>query len=508
MKLEKIDRTSRDKHFDTETVKSDLGTRSVQGGAAVFAGQVLRFVIQTSSTMVLARLLTPADFGLIAMVTGITGFISHFKDLGLTMATVQRADVTHAQASKLFWINLVFSVALALIGIALAPLVASFYGEPSLKSVMAAVSTTFLFSGVAAQHLALLRRQMRFGIVSIIEVIALVLAVAAAVTAARLGAGYWALVILIVVEATMGGALTMLASGWRPGLPRRGVDVGSMLRYGVNVSGFNILTYIGRAADTVLIGRFWGSGPTGLYSKAYGLLMLPLTQINTPINSVAIPVLSRLQGDSKRYCAYYYQALSLVAYLTAPLILFLAATADDVIAIVLGPQWERSATIFRFLAIAALFQPVLYTAGWVWLSLGRTRTLFRWSTVTAPTFVLSFAIGLPWGPEGVALAYAVAVNLLTPVGLAWAYRDSGLSLRGAVRVISRPYLLGALVFLSCLATKPLFENAMLLVRLTMVSIVALTVCIAFALLYPAARKELIRIIELGKRLRRPTGIEG
>jgi O-antigen/teichoic acid export membrane protein len=488
----------KDHHFATDHLADDLGGRSVRGGAVVFVGQASRFLLQTGSAVVLARLLTPADFGLVAMVTAVTGVIGYLKDMGLTMATVQRARVTHAQASTLFWVNLVLSTGLCGAGVAMGPLIAAFYGEPSLMPITWALSLTFFFGGVPGQHMALLRRRMRFTTLASIEVAGLAAGVAVAITAALMGAGYWALVALPITEALTQCVLAMAVSGWLPGLPRRGVGVRSMIRYGLNVSGFNVLTYIGRHADNILIGRFIGASATGLYTKAYGLLMLPLEQINGPFNSVAMPVLSRLQDDPKRYAQYYYRALNVIAYLTGPLIVLLAATSSDLVPLLLGDQWLESARIFRYLAVAAMFQPILYTAGWIWLSLDRTKEMMRWSMVTAPTFVLSFVIGLPWGPSGVALSYAVAVNALTPLGLFWAYRETELTLRDAVAVVRRPYALSLAVLVVALAGQALFADAPRVVSLVGSGGIAVLVGAAIAWSVPGMRRDVLAMRDLVK----------
>jgi len=211
--------------FETEHLKLDLKGRSVRGGAATLAGQGGRFLIQMVSTVVLARLLTPADFGLIAMVTAVTGFAEFFKDLGLSMATVQKAEVTHEQVSVLFWVNVAMSVLIALITAALGPVIAWFYGDPRLATVTVALSLAFVFGGLTVQHQALLRRQMRFTALAIIPVIAMAAAVMAAIIAGSLGAGYWALVIMELTRAATSAAAVWLVCRWWPGLPTRGAGV-------------------------------------------------------------------------------------------------------------------------------------------------------------------------------------------------------------------------------------------------------------------------------------------
>ena len=295
--------------FDTEYLKADLKGRSVRGGAVTMAGQGVRFFLQMGSTVVLARLLTPQDFGLIAMVTAVTGFVMMFKDMGLSMATVQRAEVNHAQISTLFWINVTLSLGVMLVTAALAPAIAWFYGEPRLTWITLALAGAFIFGGLTIQHQALLRRNMRFGTLALIGIISMVMGIVAAIIAAWYGAGYWALVIMQLAGAITGAIAVWVVCGWRPGLPVRRSGVREMLAFGGNLTGFNVINYFARNADNLLIGKFWGSGPLGLYSKAYGLLMLPLRQINAPLSAVAIPALSRLKDEPERYRNYYIKAV-------------------------------------------------------------------------------------------------------------------------------------------------------------------------------------------------------
>jgi O-antigen/teichoic acid export membrane protein len=481
----------RDQHFATTHLSADLSRRSVRGGVVTLASQLLTFTLQLGSTMVLARLLAPSDFGLIVMVTAVTGFVANFQDMGLSVATVQRARVTHRQASTLFWINVAVSLGLVALVALLAPLLARIYGEPRLTAITLVMSGVFLMGGIAAQHIGLLRRQMRFHALAAINVTALAVGVFTAITLAWFGAGYWALVAMTLAQTGTVSAMSIGLSGWRPGLPRRRTGVRSMLAFGANFTGYNLLNYIGRHADKLLIGWYWGPAPTGLYSRAYALLLLPMSQINDPLTGIAVPVLSRLQDDPARYRTYYYRAISMVSYLTVPMIVLMAVLAEDLVAFFLGGQWTAAADIFLFLALAALFQPILYTAGWVWTSLGRTNELLRWSMLTAPAFVLSFAVGLPWGPKGVALAYAVCVNAVTPVGLAWCYRGTQMTLAGAVRAVWRPFLLSGLMGSAAFVSRLQLDNASAAGRLVASSAAALLVGALCVAVWPSARRDVL-----------------
>ncbi|MCH7559555.1 MAG: lipopolysaccharide biosynthesis protein [Planctomycetes bacterium] len=297
------------------------------------------------SLAVLARLLTPGDFGLIAMVTVVTGFVALFKDMGLSMATVQKAHINHAQVSTLFWINMAISAVIMALTALIAPGVAWFYHEPRLTWITLAMAAAFIFGGLTIQHQALLRRQMRFGTLTLIEVVSMLVGAAMAIIFAWYGAGYWALVVMQLGIAITTAVGVWFVSGWRPGLPVRGSGVRPMLTFGGYLTAFSFVNYLGGSAPSVLLGRFCGDHVLGLYSKAYSLLLLPIKQINGPVSLVGMPALSRLQKDPVQYRRYYSKIVSLVLLLTMPMAVLLFVTADDVIdgAIDVTPKKEEKA---------------------------------------------------------------------------------------------------------------------------------------------------------------------
>jgi O-antigen/teichoic acid export membrane protein len=410
--------------FETEHLKADLKGRSVRGGIATMLGQAATFVVQTASTVVLARLLTPEDYGMIAMITAVTGFVTLFKDLGLSMATVQKAEITHEQVTMLFWINVALSAVVMLIVMALAPVIAWFYGEPKLLPLTLVMAIGFVFGGLCVQHSALLRRQMQFGTLALIDVLRQVVSVLAGIIAALAGAGVWSLVYMPLAASVFNVVAVWIASPWRPGLPARHADVRGMLGFGANLTGFSVLNYFTRNADNVIVGYALGSGALGIYSKAYGLLEMPMKQINAPLNSVMLPALSRLQTDPDRYRRYYLQALAAIAMVTMPIVTLLFVIADDVVLILLGSQWTAVVTPFRWLAPAAFFGSINFAPGWLCVSLGRTNIQLRWAMLSAPAVVAAFLIGVNWGINAVAAAFSVTWCALFVLFLVWACHRS------------------------------------------------------------------------------------
>lgn len=436
---------SEDRYFGTEHLEANLKGRSVRGVAATFVGHGVQFFLQLGSTMILARLLTPKDFGLIAMVTAVTAFIMIFKSLGLSQATVQRAEINHSQVSTLFWINVAVGTALMLITLALAPALAWFYNDPRLVAVTAVISTAFLFSGLTVQHEALLRRQMRLTTVAVRDVAAMAAGIVTGILCAWAGLGYWSLIWMQVARAVTNAAGVWLASGWIPGRPVRRSGVRSMLKFGGWLTGFGLVNYFSRNFDKLLLGRFWGALTLGLYSRAYFLLLFPIAQITSPLTSAAVPGLSRLQNQPDRYRSYYMKAIMVIAYLSMPIAVVTAVLSGEIIYLALGRNWMEASPLFKILAIAAIWQPTVSTVGWILISRGQTGRLFVWSAITAPLRVVSYIVALPWGATGVAVAYTAGTIILVLPTLMFCYGRSPIKVSQVLLTISRPLSLSLIM---------------------------------------------------------------
>ena len=423
-------------HFDTDHLQADLMGHTIRGGKVTLCAQVLKLFLNIGSVMILARLLTPSDFGIIAMVTALTGVIAMFKDAGLSMATVQRDIVNHEQISTLFWINVALSLALALLIAALAPVVAWFYDLENLKNITLAVASIFFIGGLTVQHQALIRRQMRFGTLAKIQIISAVSGLAVAILGALNGAGYWSLIMQMGVSEITSLFLTWAYCRWIPGKLQRAVGTRSMVKFGGYLTGFNFVNYFARNADNILIGKFWGGSDLGLYSKAYSLLLFPIQQINGPIAAVTIPALSRLQNDPEQFAVFFKRILVTVSSITFPLIAIIIICSKEIIFLVLGDDWIAAVPIFTALAISGFFQPIGNITGILYVSLGRTQRMFKWGLMSSSWIILSFIVGLPYGVFGVALSYSIAITLMmTPLilyathGTPLTYKDFYYSIR-------------------------------------------------------------------------------
>ena len=453
---EERDRDDPEQFLDTSHLQESLKERSVQGGAFTVGAQGMKFVLRLGSTAVLARLLMPEHFGLLGMVVAVTGFVRMFKDAGLSMATVQREDISHEQVSTLFWLNAALSLGVALVIAASSPAVAWFYGEPRLTGITLALSVTAFITGFGIQHNALLRRRMRFGRIAAIEVGSMAVGVAVAITAAWLGAGYWALVLNMAVNRTVNTAAKWIACGWRPGWPVRGSGVRELVAFGGNLTAGRVVNYAVRNVDDILLGAVWGPAALGFYRKAYALLKQPIRQINGPISAVAVPALSRLQDSPERYRSYYVQGIRFMTSLGMPLVVFCFVQADDIVGLVLGSKWTEVVPIFRALGPAAFIGTINVAGGWVFLPLGLGKRRLRCALYGGLFAIAGFIVGVRWGAVGMAIAFTVTECVKKWPQLWYAYRGTPIRFRDLGRAVLHPALGALLAGAGTWALRPVF----------------------------------------------------
>jgi len=398
---------SETEHLRTDHLLHDIGTRAISGGLVTVGAQGAKFVLNLTAAAVLARLLTPREFGLVGMVLAITGLVGLFKELGLSTATVQRDIITQQQVSNLFWINVFVSGFLTVISFGLAPLMASFYHDPRVTGIMMVLSLSFLLTGSAVQHQALLTRQMRFRAIAVIEVISMLVGFVSACWLAKRGFGYWALVAQQVVTAATSFVLTWHTSGWRPDRPKGNSGVRPMLSFGAHLTIADFVGLLLMNSDSILIGRVFGAEPLGLYTRASVLLARPLQQISMPINAVITPVLSRLVSDSERYRRTFirtYDTLALIFFSFAALCL---ALARPLVLVILGPKWSGVIPLFSAFAIVAVSAPLAEVALWLFQSQGRGREQLYNHALGGSVTLAAYVIGLHWGPLGVIVALGI-----------------------------------------------------------------------------------------------------
>lgn len=423
-------------------LRQDLTRRTAKGGMIGMIAQACRLVIQIGGTAVLSRLLSPSDFGLVALATTVTVFVAMFTDLGLSGATVQRHEIDQPLVSTLFAINLGVGVALWLIACLLAPLAAWFYGDPPLVWLVIGLAAAIPMSAAGAQHNALLIRTMQWVKIQTIAVGSQFIGLAAAIALLlTTDIGYWALVVQQVGAALTSLILAWTLCRWRPSLPLDFAAAKSGVAFGGYVTGNNVINYFNRQGDNLLLGWRWGNAELGYYSRAYNLLTLPITIVQSTMSSIAVPALSRVQHDEATWNSAFLRLICIANFAGIGLCAIIFACAEPLILFLLGRQWGPVVPIFQLLAISSVMATSVNGLSWIFISKGLGRDLFRWTLGATPLIFLSFVVGLPWGGRGVAGCYAVMMSCVAMGFLIYAIRRTTIALGQILRLFLPIYLL-------------------------------------------------------------------
>lgn len=390
-----------------------LRRRSVHGTAATFVSQGCRAAVKLAGQIVIARLLVPADYGLVAMVAPILSLTYLMGELGLGQAVIFEPDITPADVSALFWFSLALNLALAAGLALLSPAIAWLYHEPRTIPITLVLAALLPVSGLAVQPTALLNRHMRFVALAALDVVPSGLALIVGAAAAWSGWAYWSLVAFAITETLATVLLAWPLCGWRPGRPGFDPRARRLIRVGLHITGYNLAGYATASCDNILLGATRGSGPLGLYDRGCKLVVQPVTQLTTPIGRVAVPLLTRLRPDPGRYKRTYLDMLRVMLLLVTPGVLFAMVMAQPLMLFLLGPRWAGVAPVFAWLCLGGLASPLYASTFWLFTTQDRTRRQTVYVALTSVISVISFIAGLPWGPVGVAAGAGLSMLLLS-----------------------------------------------------------------------------------------------
>jgi polysaccharide transporter, PST family len=415
---------------------SQLRRIGIRGAGVTLLAQASMFVVQLAGTLVLARVLVPSDFGVVAIATTFSIFLASIGQVGFPEAILQREDVNHQVASNLFWINMGIALALTLVFPAAGPLLAKIYGDARLTHIVVWTSLSILFTGSSVAHLALLNRAMRFGAVSANNIISRAVSIALSVLLAWAGWGYWALVASVVAQPLALSVGAWILCRWIPSPPRAAEGTVSLFRFALHVNGRWNLNYCTRNLDNALVGWRFGPGSLGFYKKAYDLFALPANQFFSTF-PVAVSTLSRLARDPVQYRRYLLGGLSAVALVGMGLGGLLTLVGRDLVRIILGPGWSSSGWIFTFFGPGIGVMLLYGVTGMIHLSIGTPDRWLRWTVIELAVTALLFFAALPWGPAGIAVAWTASFWVLIIPAFRYAGKPIQLEIAPVVGVAAR-----------------------------------------------------------------------
>jgi PST family polysaccharide transporter len=391
-------------------------------------------IVQLLAVIILARLLAPSDFGLIAMVMAIIGVANLFRDLGLSAATVRAKEITPSQASALMYINIGFGALMTIIVFLSAPMIASFYDDDRIVPIAHALAWSFLLGSLGTQHLALLRRQLKFTVLAWLNLGAVVIGQGVAVVLAFQEFGYWALVVGTLLTQFSKALMAWIVNDWRPGLPVFDTNVRRMFFFGGHLMIFSLMGYIAFNVHSVVIGWRFGADDVGFYNRAFTIITLLIGYVVAPLSLVAPAALARMTDESKNYNETYLHTVSMMLLLTAPIGFVSVVAASDIVAVVLGGGWQESVIILQILALAAIPQTLCSSSGWLYLSHGDSKSMMQWGIGGWGALIIFVTVGTLYGIKGVASAYTLGMFFLLYPCMRLAFRRTTLRFNDLLKV--------------------------------------------------------------------------
>jgi len=412
-----------------------LRRTAVRGAGAAIAGSAGNFVVGIGSVMILARLLTPADFGIVTMVTTFSLLLRSFGLNGFTELMMQREELTDSLASNLFWVNLGIGTILTVAFAGSGRLLALFYHNSSVVQVTQGMSLTIVIGCLGYIHLGLLQRAMQFRSTAMIYFIGQVLQIIVSIALALAGWHYWALVWGSVTQTAVVTVGVWLMCRWVPSRPGRASGTASGLKFAINVYSHFAFSYLTHNTDNLLVGWRFGDQALGFYKKAYDLFVLPQTQLLSPLSAVVVSTLSRVNRDREQFQRYFLRTISVLTLLGMGIGADFALVGRDIIRFLFGPGWDEAGRIFTLFGPGIGVMMLYSTHGWIHLSIGRPERWFRWGLMEFVFTVTLFLVVLHWGPSAIALAWTISYFLLMFPGFWYAGKPIGLGIGPIFAVI-------------------------------------------------------------------------
>lgn len=391
-----------------------LARRAGEGVAWTGAGKTVVQLVGVGVTLVLARWLTPADFGLVSMIAVVTGFLGVFGEMGFAAALIQRAEVEERHRSTVFWLNLLTGVGIAALLALSAPWLAAFFREPRLVWLVRVLALEFLISPFAMVQHATLSRDMEFRTLAIAETASVLVSSAVALGMAFGGLGVWALVGKGLSEMAAEGCAMWLLSSWRPRRLFERSALRELWGFSGNLLGYSTISYWAGQVDDLLIGRFLGAAPLGLYGRAYSTMMMPVSEVGSVLARVMFPTFAKLQTDPAETKRLYLRVIALLGFVTFPVLFGIAVMADSFILVLFGPQWTGATTVLRIYCVVGASHAIGSTVNWIYKATGRTDWMLRWGAFAGAVTIAGIVVGVYLGSiESVAVCYAlVTVGVL------------------------------------------------------------------------------------------------
>ncbi|MFZ2385319.1 MAG: MOP flippase family protein [Candidatus Omnitrophota bacterium] len=404
---------------------SSLRRKTISGLGWLSLSQMGKQAIQLIITAILARLLSPKDFGLISMIMVFANFVMIFSEMGISSALIQKQDTHDRHYYSVFWLNVIVGIALTILFMAVSPLIAWFYNKPELKVILVVISINYFIASFVIIQQTILTKEMDFRSLAIRDIIAIVLSGGVSIYMAFHGFGVWSLVAQSLTFTLFNAIILWKLSSWRPKCQFNMADIKDIFSFSANLTGFNFINYFSRNIDQLLIGKLLGAQALGYYSLAYKLMLYPLQNTSWIISKVMFPAFSKIQGNLEKVRVTYFKTVKAGALVAFPLMIGLFIMVPFLVTAIFGHKWMAAIGTIRILCVCGLFQSVGTTVGIIYLSMGRADLQYKLQYFGTALVVISVLCGLTWGINGVALFYTLQSLLWVNVNIGIVSRLAG-----------------------------------------------------------------------------------
>ncbi|MCM4158776.1 lipopolysaccharide biosynthesis protein [Antarcticibacterium flavum] len=429
-------------------MEKDLNTRVKKGISWNISNKIVSQLIFVWFGIYLARLLGPEVYGLVGMVTIFSGLASILVDFGFSSSIIYFQDLNKKDLSSVFWLNLALSILIYLIFYFCAPFLADFYNEPKVTFLTRLLSLNFIIYAFSALQNALFTKKIDFKKVIISSWIAVIISYLVAFLMAYNNYGVYSLVAQIIIHSFINTGLLWVFSNWRPSFYFSFKSINPIFKYGINIAGTNLLSYLTRNTDNLLIGKFLGDASLGIYTRSYSLMMLPITNISQVFTKVLFPAFSEMQTDLEGLRKYYLKTVKLIALVVFPLMFGLSSIAEEFVLLLLGDAWFQAVPVIRLLAILGAFQAILALNGTIYNSTGNANKGFKVTLILNVILIVGWSIGLfLYDLMGLVYSYVIIGTLGTLPILYNALKQIQLSLVEIYHTIKYPVFGGILILL-------------------------------------------------------------
>lgn len=410
------------------------------------------------TNIILARLLLPNDFGIVAIALVAWEIIKLFGNFGIAAKLIHQQEKVNEYATSAFWLNIIASLALAIVTVCFAPYIASFYNNVLVKPILMLFSLAFFIQSFGTTHLALLRKELAFKRITSIEVMTVFFSKSIAIVMAFSGYGVWSLVVPEVMITPFKSLAFWIANPWRPDLKLNTKYWRDIFRFGFNYLGADLTRYLSINGDYLIIGKMLGERSLGLYTFAYNIANVPFHGITSIATSVAFPAFSKLQNDLSRFRIVFLKMTKFTSLVAFPLLLELLILSDLLIPFVYGDKWKESILPLKIIIGFVLFRVFASPGGQVLFALGKPDVLFRFNVIQAPFLLIGVFIGSHYGIVGAAIGMS-SVLIVGSLFLVYLFtKPIGLSIAAVLKTIFPATVSSAFMVLSLETLKVILLN--------------------------------------------------